>query len=101
MINGAGDPQLQNPATLANQQQQTSVKTTGEPPAPPSVTSDSTMTIQASTIVTLGTKQNEPITYSSLTSIRKPPPETQATLDASAPDDTQSNITGGIRKPPP
>ena len=110
MINGSGEPQLQNSAALANQQQQqTSVKATGDLPSP-SVNGDSTSTVQSpSTVVTLGIKQDDLMTYGSLGGIRKPPAEnkestitaTQTTLDANAPDDTVSSITGGIRKPPP
>lgn len=100
MINGAGDPQLQNSATLANQQQQTSVKATGDLP-PPSVNGDSTSTVQSpSTVVTLGIKQDDLITYSSLGGIRKPPPEQNAQSTAE-PDVVENKALGGIRKPPP
>lgn len=108
MINGAGDPVLQNTATLENQQQ-ANVKASGQSPTPLNATGDSATPTQPSTIVTLGTKQDEAITYSALGGIRQPPLEakkstlieTQTTLEASATDDTTTNVTGGIRKPPP
>jgi hypothetical protein len=119
MINGAGEPVLQNTATLANQQQQTNVKATGETPTTAVNDGDSQSTVTPSTIVSLGAKQAVQLTYSKpivqtvaagddqsnvIGGIRKPPPESSATiapLEAAAPDGEESEFFGGIKRPPP
>ena len=113
-----GDQSLHNSATL-DHQQQTKVTTTGDS-ATLKQTDDSVKSAATpATIVTLGIKQDAPVTYSKaslasndyqtqvLGGIRKPPPEQEIeqslaiSTQTTAPDTDEASLVGGIKKPPP